>query len=142
MPGPHANGRRDELAITLDIGVDYGSDLERVEAVTLEVAREVIRRVAGAVAEFEPQVRFNTFADSSINFKVWLRAKDYVAGLGVKHEFIKCLHARYRQEGITIPFPVRTIDLPDNTLAKLREVFCESTADGRQPADTPENHRS
>jgi small-conductance mechanosensitive channel len=133
---------RDELAITLDIGVDYGSDLERVEAVTLEVAREVIRRVAGAVAEFEPQVRFNTFADSSINFKVWLRAKDYMAGLGVKHEFIKCLHARYKQEEITIPFPVRTIDLPDNTLAKLREVFCESPANGRQPADTPENHRS
>jgi hypothetical protein len=41
----------------------------------------------------------------------------------VKHEFIKRLHARYLQEGITIPFPIRTIDLPDSTLSKLGEAF-------------------
>jgi len=132
---------RDELAITLDIGVDYSSDLEKVEAVTLEVAREVIKQVAGALAEFEPRVRFNTFADSSINFKVWLGATDYIASLAVKHEFIKRLHARYNQEGITIPFPVRTIELRDKMLAKLREAFRDSAgvsngrADGRAPAE-------
>ncbi len=134
---------REELAITLDIGVDYGSDLEKVEAVTLEVAREVIKRIAGAIPEFEPRVRFNTFADFSINFKVWLGAKDYMAGLVVKHEFIKRLHARYKQERIIIPFPVRTIDLPDKTLAKLREALHGSAGVsndgtyGRAPAETP-----
>jgi small-conductance mechanosensitive channel len=133
---------RDELAITLDIGVDYGSDLQRVEEVTLEVAREVSQTVSGARQEFEPRVRFNSFADSSINFKVWLGATDYVASLMIKHEFIKRLHARYLREGITIPFPVRTIDLPDSTLSKLREAFGESAwlsnhrADG-QPTARP-----
>jgi len=114
---------RDELAFTLDIGVDYGSDLEKVEAATLEVAREVIRSVAGGLPQFEPRVRYTTFAESSINFKVWLAAKDYIASLSVKHEFIKRLHARFMREGIIIPFPIRTIDLPASTVAKLREAF-------------------
>jgi small-conductance mechanosensitive channel len=118
---------RDELAFTLDIGVDYGSNLEKVEAATLEVAHQVIKGVSGALPDFEPRVRFTAFADSSINFKVWLAAKDYLASLSVRHEFIKRLHSRYMQEGITIPFPVRTIDLADNTVSKLREAFRGST---------------
>ena len=89
-----------ELGITVEVGVDYASDLEKVEAVTLEVARQVVNRVAGAAPGFEPQVRFHIFADSSINFKVWLGARNYVAGLALKHEFIKCLQSRYKQEGI------------------------------------------
>ena len=129
---------RDELAFTLDIGVDYGSDLEKVETATLEVTREVIKSVAGALPEFEPRVRYTTFAECSINFKVWLAAKDYMASLSVKHEFIKRLHARYLREGIIIPFPIRTIDLPDSTVSKLREAFGGSSwvsnhrTDGRQ----------
>jgi small-conductance mechanosensitive channel len=129
---------RDELAFPLDIRVDYGSDLEKVETATLEVAREVIKSVAGALPEFEPRVRYTTFAESSINFKVWLAAKDYMASLSVKHEFIKRLHARFMREGIIIPFPIRTIDLPDSTVSKLCEAFGGSSwvsnhrTDGRQ----------
>jgi small-conductance mechanosensitive channel len=119
---------RNELGITVEVGVDYGSDLEKVETITLEVAREVMNRVVGAAPEFEPHVRFHTLADSSINFKVWLGARNYVAGLKLKHEFIKCLHARYNQEGIVIPSPIRTIDLPDKLLLKLREHFREEIA--------------
>jgi len=111
------------------------------EAITLEVAREVMNRVPGAAPEFEAHVRFHTFADSSVNFKVWLGAKNYVAGLKLKHEFIKCLHSRYNQEGIVIPSPIRTIDVPDKLLLKLREHFREEVAvsnnssDGWRPAE-------
>jgi len=138
---------RNELGITVDVGVDYGSDLEKVEAITLEIARQTLNQVAGAVRDFEPRVRFHTFADSSINFKVWLGATDYIAGLTLKHEFIKRLHARYNEEGIVIPWPVRTIDLPDKTLLKLRTLFREQTAilndssNGWQPAEPPEGRR-
>jgi small-conductance mechanosensitive channel len=59
-----------ELGITVEVGVDYSSDLEKVEAITLEVAQQVVNQVAGATPEFEPYVRFHTFADSSVNFKV------------------------------------------------------------------------
>jgi len=132
---------RNELGITVEVGVDYGSDLEKVEAITLEVAREVMNRVPGAAPEFEAHVRFHTFADSSVNFKIWLGARNYVAGLKLKHEFMKCLHSRYNQEGIVIPSPIRTIDMPDKLLLKLREHFREEVAvsnnssDGWRPAE-------
>lgn len=66
--------------------------------------------------EFDPFIRYHTFADSSINFTVILRGREYVDQHLLKHEFIKRLHERYGREGITIPFPIRTIvrrDSPD-----------------------------
>lgn len=37
----------------------------------------------------------------------------------MKHEFVKALHQRYQKEGIIIPFPIRTLDIPTDTLAEL-----------------------
>ena len=98
-----------ELAVLVNLGVDYDSDLEHVERVTCDVARDVMRTVPGAVAEFEPFIRYHTFGESSIDFTVILRAGEFVDQYLVKHEFVKRLHQRYQQEGITIPFPIRTL---------------------------------
>lgn len=98
-----------EMSVLVQVGVSYDSDLEKVERVTLEVAREVMREVPGGVPEFEPLLRYHTFADFSINFTVILRAREFVDQYRVRHEFIKRLHRRYQQEGIEIPFPIRTI---------------------------------
>jgi small-conductance mechanosensitive channel len=98
-----------ELAVLVNVGVDYDSDLRRVEAVTCEVAKEVMREVPGGVATFEPFIRYNDFADSSIMFTVILRGSTFVDQYLIKHEFIKRLHERYAREGITIPFPIRTL---------------------------------
>ena len=89
--------------------VDYGSDLPHVERVVTEVGREVMTAVPGGVKEFEPFIRYHTFADSSINFTVILRAQEFVDQYVIKHEFIKRLHARFDQEHITITFPIRTV---------------------------------
>jgi small-conductance mechanosensitive channel len=98
-----------EMTVRIDVGVSYDSDLAKVEKVTMEVAREVIREIPGGVTKFEPFIRFHTFADSSINFTVFLRAKEFVEQYPLKHEFIKRLHERYQKEGIEIPFPIRTV---------------------------------
>jgi small-conductance mechanosensitive channel len=98
-----------DLAVLVQVGVSYGSDLEHVERVTIEVATEVMTEVEGAVPDFEPFIRYHTFGDSSINFTVIMRAGEYVSKYLVTHEFIKRLHARYRAEGIEIPFPIRTV---------------------------------
>ena len=98
-----------DLAVLVDVGVDYASDLAHVERVTIEVAKEVMREVNGGVSEFEPFTRYHTFGDSSINFSVILRGKEFVDQYLVKHEFVKRLHARYGKEGINIPFPIRTL---------------------------------
>jgi small-conductance mechanosensitive channel len=102
-----------ELSIPINIGISYSSDLEKVERVTLEVAKEVMREVPGGVPEFEPVVRYHSFGEYSINFTVILRAKGYTDQFLIKHEFIKRLYLRYKKEGIEIPFPIRVIYLKE-----------------------------
>ncbi len=101
-----------EQAFVVPVGVAYGSDLERVERVTVEVARQVQETVAGGVPTFEPVVRFHTFADSSVNLNVVMRARHYTERPLLIHEFVKRLHARYAQDGIEIPFPQRVVHAP------------------------------
>lgn len=98
-----------DLAVLVEVGVDYSSDLRHVEQVVTEVGRSVMLEVPGGVPDFEPFIRYHTFADSSINFTVILRAREFVDQYLLKHEFIKQLHARFDEEGIVIPFPIRTI---------------------------------
>lgn len=98
-----------EMSVLVPVGVDYGSDLEKVERVTREVAEETQAQVEGAVREFKPVIRYTAFGDSAINFTVVLRAREATAQYLIKHEFIKRLAARYREEGITIPFPQRVV---------------------------------
>ncbi|MBN1979951.1 MAG: mechanosensitive ion channel family protein [Chitinivibrionales bacterium] len=100
-----------ELSVLVQLGVAYGSDLEKVESITIDVGRHIMKTVPGGVAEFEPSIRYNAFGDSSITFSISLRVKEFVDQYLIKHEFIKLLHQRYRQEGIEIPFPVRTVHL-------------------------------
>jgi small-conductance mechanosensitive channel len=98
-----------ELAVSVEVGVDYGNDLQHVERVTLEVAGDVLRSVQGGVPAFTPLIRYHTFGDSRIGFTVILRAREFVDQYLLKHEFVKRLHKRYQEERIAIPVPVRTV---------------------------------
>ncbi len=102
------NMPQQETSIVLAIGVNYSSDLDLVEKVTIETARTVLKHVEGKI-EFEPVVRFFEFADSSIKFNIIMKSNNFLNQYIIKHEFIKLLTKRYRQEGIVIPFPIRTI---------------------------------
>ncbi|HZD67412.1 MAG TPA: mechanosensitive ion channel family protein [Actinomycetes bacterium] len=103
-----------EMAVLVDVGVAYDSDLGHVERVTVEVAAEVLHDVEGGVSDFRPFLRYHTFNDSSIDFTVILRAREFTDQYLLKHEFVKRLHRRYKAEGIVIPFPIRTLDLPSS----------------------------
>ena len=99
-----------ELAIVIEANVDYGSDLERVERITKEVGRDVMKDVPGGVSTHEPVVFFHTFGDPGIGFSIILRGREFVDQFPIKHEFVKRLHRRYAAEGIQIP--IRAIAQP------------------------------
>ena len=99
---------RKDIIIKIPIGVAYNSDLEQVERVTLEVATKVLEEVDQEI-DIAPAVRFHTFGESSIDFNVILHSSNFDHQFILKHEFIKALTKRYREEGIEIPFPIRTI---------------------------------
>lgn len=98
-----------EIQVRVDVGVSYDSDLDKVERVTIEVAKNLMKEFPGGVPEFEPFIRYGAFADFSVNFVVFLRAKEFADQFPIRHEFIKRLHKRYKEEGIVIPFPIRTV---------------------------------
>ncbi|TAL37633.1 MAG: mechanosensitive ion channel family protein [Spirochaetes bacterium] len=100
-----------ELVFAVKAGVAYGSALETAERVAIEVARAVQGSVEGADPGFEPYVRFTGFGESSVDFKVFLCAREFPAQYLLTHEFIKRLHTRFAREGIEIPFPVRAVHM-------------------------------
>lgn len=120
---------RDDIVVIVPIGVGYESDLEHVERVTIEVARELQIKIDGYQPHFNaegkdtnklaPVVRFQAFNDSSIDFNAVLHVQTFTNQYVLKHEFIKAITQRYREEGINIPFPIRTLDLPDDTKKEL-----------------------
>lgn len=108
-----------QLSLLVQVGVGYESDLEHVERVTLEVVDTVMADINGAVPDHEGAVRFHTFADSRINFTAILGVGEFSDQYRIKHEFIKRLHQRFREEGISIPAPTHTValrreDAPDS----------------------------
>jgi small-conductance mechanosensitive channel len=105
---------RRELAVRVEIGVSYDSDLEHVERVAVEVAEEIMKTVDGGVPAHNPFIRYYAFGDSSINFYVNLRITEFDQKFRIVHEYIKRLHKRFNEEGIVIPFPIRTLDIPKN----------------------------
>lgn len=100
-----------EMAVLVQVGVSYESDLEKVERITIDTAKRLLMEVQGGVPQFEPFIRYHTFADFSINFTVIMRCREFVDQHLVKHDFIKRLHRRYRDESIEIPFPIRTVHI-------------------------------
>jgi small-conductance mechanosensitive channel len=100
-----------ETSFGVEILVGMSASLDRVETVTLEEARATLRSVPGAAASYEPTVRFLGHGDSGLKLNVTLASASIRTLHLVRHEFLKRLMARYRQEGIVIPFPTRTLDV-------------------------------
>jgi small-conductance mechanosensitive channel len=96
-----------DSALAIELTVAAAADLDRVEVVTLEVAREALRATssnsasdAGATAQPEPTVRFQAFAGATVKLTVGMRSSADAAA--VRHEFIKRLRARYQRENIAL----------------------------------------
>jgi small-conductance mechanosensitive channel len=93
-----------EIAVPVEIGVHYLSDLDRVEALATSVAEDVMATVPGAVAGFAPVVRYQSFGAASIGCSVILRAQEFTDQFLLRHEFLKRLHAALAREGVPLPF--------------------------------------
>lgn len=109
-----------QMAVLVQVAVSYDSDLEKVEKVTIDVAKRLQKSVGGAVKEFEPFIRFHTFGDSGIGFSVILRVNEFVDQYLLKHEFVKALSAAYRKEGIEIPYPKRDLYIKEDSKWKKK----------------------
>lgn len=99
-----------ELSVPVEVNVHYDSDLEQVEEIALDVARDILKSHEYGVNNYNTFVVFHTFDSSSINFTVMLRAHEYFHQFFIRSAFIKALHKRFKEEGIVIPYPIRAIN--------------------------------
>ena len=91
------NGTR---RVELNIGVAYGSDIDRVKAILLEEGcrHELVLK------DPEPFCRLSQQGDSSLTFvlRIWTNTSDYWQ---VHFDLLESIHKRLEGEGIEIPFP-------------------------------------
>lgn len=100
-----------KMLFNVEVGVSYDSDLQKVEAVAIDVAKKVLAEAEGATRDFEPFIRFYQFGESAIGVRIFLRADEFGFQFPITSVFIKALHRRFKEEGINIPFPIRTVYL-------------------------------
>jgi len=99
-------GLTDDIRITIECGIGYESDLDRVE----EISKETINKFYAHTNQ-EIEFYYTEFGDSSINFQMrfWIVGTDQMTFLKARSEAIKLLKRRFEQEGINIPYPITTI---------------------------------
>jgi small-conductance mechanosensitive channel len=101
--GPRAKSR-----VEVAVGVAYGSDIAQVKAVLIGVVKGETQIRSSP----EPWVQFHQFADSSLNFRLFVWIKDPLQRERVIDSLNTKIYAALAEAGIEIPFPQRDIHLP------------------------------
>ena len=107
MAGQFSNVTRGTRKVrrTIDVGVAYGSDTKQVSNILLAVAKQHVH----VLNPPEPYVYFTNFADSALNFTLYVFIDDFNnAGRTVSDLRFAIEHA-FNEHGIDIPFPQLTL---------------------------------
>lgn len=89
------------------VNVAYGSDVEKVRRVVLEVAAgipEILKDPA-------PRVFFTNHGDSTLEFQMMYRMQEYVLRWAVLDKLNTAINRRFAEEGIGMAFPTRTVHI-------------------------------
>jgi small-conductance mechanosensitive channel len=93
------------------VGVAYGSDVDRLRELLLEVAsqhRMVLKKPL-------PIVLFNDFGDNALLFELLISINRSFESNIVKSDIRFAIDKAFRENNIEIPFPQRVVHLPKNT---------------------------
>jgi small-conductance mechanosensitive channel len=100
------------MSSSLQVGVSYGVDLERIEQILMETAIAGSRDIPGMLADPAPSVSFDPgFGESSLGFTVGYQVAEFANQAGVRHHLRKRIYRRFQEEGVEMPFPTRTLYL-------------------------------
>ena len=109
------------VSVLINIGVSYKEDPERVEKILLEEALKASKEIPGMLEDPAPFVRFLPGpGEYSLNFTIICRAREFTDQYLIRHEMYKRIFKRFREEGIEIPFPIRTVYLREEGKKRRR----------------------
>lgn len=112
--------KTDDRRIDLEVGVSYAEDLEKVKEITLDAVKDLPYLLPNKEIGFY----YNEFGDSSINFTImiWVQYPDEPGFLKARSDVIIKIKKAFDENGITIPFPIRTLDFGIKGGQKLSEM--------------------
>jgi len=114
----------------IPVGVHYSSDPEQVRSVLLSVARDHPQVLSNP----EPFVFFEDFAQSSLNFTLFVYLANVSLSFAVRTDLRIAILKAFRENGIEIPYPQTDVHLRD--LDWLKDALKEwrpSPRNGEQP---------
>lgn len=95
------------------VNVVHGSDIKAVERTLLDIAKEHpdVLKEAGK----EPAVRLTNFAESALEFKLFVWVDNFMKKWRVAHELRKEINRRFEDENIEIAVPQRRVIIKERT---------------------------
>ena len=96
----------------IDVGVAYGSDVEKVTRVLLQCAED-LKNVSSSPAPF---VRFNDFGNSSLDFQLYFWTTETFQVEYIKSEIRYKIDAAFRANKVQIPFPQRDVHIKSKSV--------------------------
>ncbi len=103
----------DRFRVTIRVGISYGSDVELVKKVLIEVAHahpEVIKDPPPQMENVTaPFVRFTDFGESSLDFELLAWIPDSFKRFDVASDLHFMIWEKFKENNIKIPFPQRDV---------------------------------
>lgn len=96
----------------VEVGVAYGSEVRKVEKILLTCADEHEKIIRKKDADIHnPFVRFVDFGDSALKFELFFWTTNIFQVEFIKSDLRFNIDQKFREQGITIPFPQRDIHI-------------------------------
>jgi len=102
----------DKTRFYVEVGVAYGSDVDKVASILKEVAIGHPKVVNNP----KPFVRFSDFGDSALIFRIYFWTNESFTVKNIKSDIRFAIYKRFSEEGIQIPFPQQDVyikEIPD-----------------------------
>lgn len=107
----------DKTRESVNVGVAYGSDVEKVTELLLNCAMEH----PGILKSPEPLVLFEDFGDSALLFSLKFHVSDSFTTPLIKSEIRYKIDKAFRENQVTIPFPQRDVHIYQNSAFQVRQ---------------------
>ena len=105
------NDARGRLRVS--VGVAYGSDTELVRRLLLEIANDQKEVIVDGSSP-KPEVFFQTFGDSALNFDLLCHLKNVDNKYRIRSDMNFRIDEVFRKHGVEIPFPQRDVHIRQN----------------------------
>tara|TARA_B100000768_G_scaffold120053_1_gene111063 strand:- start:14403 stop:15242 length:840 start_codon:yes stop_codon:yes gene_type:complete len=103
--------------LRVDVSVAYGTDLEKVKSILLDVAENE----TGVIRKNEVAVIFTDFGDSGLKFSVLFWVGEPWQRMSISSNVRFKISKAFDSNGITVPFPQRDLHLRTGSIEPVRE---------------------